>query len=181
VLTARRNRLLAWNSIRMQLLALLWRLFLARYCRIVVLTLSKCWHSSGTFCSLLSTDAIFSVSCYILFLFFAWSCYTVLLSITLLFSYCIFLSFCCLFHQSGSSSVLTRRAKHAVPTLESSSWGVDGETGQLVDMKDYGVWEPVVVKRQSVKTAIEVCRLEEWCWSAYWKRIFIFIFWNWIF
>lgn len=52
--------------------------------------------------------------------------------------------------------VLTQlRAKHAVPTLESSSWGVDGDSGQLVDMKEFGVWEPVVVKRQSVKTAIE--------------------------
>ena len=36
------------------------------------------------------------------------------------------------------------------------SWGVDGETGKIVDMKDYGVWEPFSVKAQTIKTAIEV-------------------------
>jgi T-complex protein 1 subunit gamma len=48
------------------------------------------------------------------------------------------------------------RAKHAKPTLESSLWGVDGDTGNIVDMNDFGVWEPSVVKRQTIKTAIEV-------------------------
>ena len=36
------------------------------------------------------------------------------------------------------------------------SWGVDGETGSIVDMKDYGIWEPYAVKAQVYKTAIEV-------------------------
>ena len=50
--------------------------------------------------------------------------------------------------------VLTRmRAKHAEGH---SSWGLDGDTGALVDMKEYGVWEPEAIKLQSVKTAIEV-------------------------
>ncbi|OBT80336.1 T-complex protein 1 subunit gamma [Pseudogymnoascus sp. 05NY08] len=49
--------------------------------------------------------------------------------------------------------VLTElRAKHAEG---GSSWGIDGETGKLVDMKEYGVWEPEAVKLQSIKTAIE--------------------------
>lgn len=26
------------------------------------------------------------------------------------------------------------------------SWGVDGEIGKVVDMKDYGIWELFVVK-----------------------------------
>ena len=51
--------------------------------------------------------------------------------------------------------VLTElRAKHAEG---GSSWGIDGETGKLVDMKEYGIWEPEAVKLQSIKTAIEVC------------------------
>lgn len=46
------------------------------------------------------------------------------------------------------------RAKHAEGK---SSWGVNGDSGALVDMKDYGVWEPEAIKVQSMKTAIEVC------------------------
>ncbi len=37
-----------------------------------------------------------------------------------------------------------------------SSWGINGETGGIADMKKYGVWEPEAVKLQSIKTAIEV-------------------------
>ena len=49
--------------------------------------------------------------------------------------------------------VLTRlRAKHAE---SQSTWGLDGDTGAVVDMKEYGVWEPEAIKLQSVKTAIE--------------------------
>lgn len=45
------------------------------------------------------------------------------------------------------------RAKHAEGH---HSWGVDGDNGKVVDMKEYGVWEPEAVKLQSIKTAIEV-------------------------
>lgn len=44
------------------------------------------------------------------------------------------------------------RAKHATGQ---STWGINGETGQLADMKELGVWEPFVVKTQSFKTAVE--------------------------
>jgi len=44
------------------------------------------------------------------------------------------------------------RAKHASGM---STWGINGETGELADMKDLGVWEPFVVKTQSLKTAME--------------------------
>jgi len=60
-----------------------------------------------------------------------------------------------LIQNSGNSPirVLTQlRAKHAEG---GSSWGVDGDAGRLVDMKEYGVWEPMAVKMQSVKTAVE--------------------------
>lgn len=49
--------------------------------------------------------------------------------------------------------VLTQlRAKHA---NGEHSFGIDGHNGKVVDMKDYGIWEPNAVKVQTVKTAIE--------------------------
>mmetsp|Transcript_32792 Transcript_32792/g.72211 ORF Transcript_32792/g.72211 Transcript_32792/m.72211 type:complete len:529 (+) Transcript_32792:167-1753(+) len=45
------------------------------------------------------------------------------------------------------------RAKH--DSGEGSSWGVDGCTGQAVDMYKLGIWEPYCVKSQTLKTAIE--------------------------
>ncbi|KUI67207.1 T-complex protein 1 subunit gamma [Cytospora mali] len=44
------------------------------------------------------------------------------------------------------------RAKHAEGK---STWGINGDTGGLADMKEYGVWEPQAIKLQSIKTAIE--------------------------
>ena len=46
------------------------------------------------------------------------------------------------------------QAKHAQPN--STTWGIDGNTGAIVDMKTFGVWEPVSVKQQVYKTAVEV-------------------------
>ena len=37
-----------------------------------------------------------------------------------------------------------------------TTWGVNGETGELVDMKELKIWEPLAVKLQTVKTAVEV-------------------------
>merc|ERR1711988_1009362 len=45
------------------------------------------------------------------------------------------------------------RAKHAGG--ENVNWGIDGEKGVLADMSELGVWEPVAVKSQTIKTAIE--------------------------
>ncbi|RUS79981.1 hypothetical protein EGW08_012246 [Elysia chlorotica] len=49
------------------------------------------------------------------------------------------------------------RAKHAQPN--NTTWGIDGTTGQIVDMKAFGVWEPLSVKQQVYKTAIETAIL----------------------
>lgn len=60
-----------------------------------------------------------------------------------------------LIQNAGASPIrlLTQlRAKHAEGK---STWGVDGDTGAIVDMKTYGVWEPQAVKLQSIKTAVE--------------------------
>ena len=40
-------------------------------------------------------------------------------------------------------------------TVRNCTWGINGETGKLVDMNEYGIWEPVSVKAQTIKTAIE--------------------------
>merc|ERR1711988_2081177 len=45
------------------------------------------------------------------------------------------------------------RAKHAGG--ENVTFGVDGEKGCLCDMEQLGVWEPVAVKQQTIKTAVE--------------------------
>merc|ERR1719446_1703310 len=47
----------------------------------------------------------------------------------------------------------TLRAKHAAGA--NITWGIDGEKGELADMKELGVWEPLTVKMQTIKTAVE--------------------------
>eukprot|EP00539_Tryblionella_compressa_P015919 CAMPEP_0178847404 /NCGR_PEP_ID=MMETSP0746-20121128/18645_1 /TAXON_ID=913974 /ORGANISM="Nitzschia punctata, Strain CCMP561" /LENGTH=486 /DNA_ID=CAMNT_0020512049 /DNA_START=39 /DNA_END=1498 /DNA_ORIENTATION=- len=49
------------------------------------------------------------------------------------------------------------RAKHAAAAGngEKCHVGVNGITGELVDMNDLGIWEPYSVKVQTIKTAIE--------------------------
>jgi len=52
--------------------------------------------------------------------------------------------------------VLTElRAKHASDPEKNFSFGIDGMKGTVADMKDLGIWEPVTVKTQTIKTAIE--------------------------
>lgn len=68
-----------------------------------------------------------------------------------------------LIQNAGSSPirVLTQlRAKHAEDANKTGAqgggtWGIDGEAGKVVDMKEFGVWEPQAVKLQSIKTAVE--------------------------
>lgn len=49
------------------------------------------------------------------------------------------------------------RAKHAAALSagNTSTWGIDGKKGELVDMAELKVWEPLMVKTQTLKTAIE--------------------------
>ncbi|KAI0295361.1 T-complex protein 1 [Multifurca ochricompacta] len=48
------------------------------------------------------------------------------------------------------------RAKHA---NGEHSWGIDGDTGEIVDMKTYKLYESASVKIQTFKTAIEAARV----------------------
>jgi T-complex protein 1 subunit gamma len=47
------------------------------------------------------------------------------------------------------------RTKHNLPDFQGSSWGVNGTTGEAVDMHKLGIWEPYCVKTQTLKTSIE--------------------------
>jgi T-complex protein 1 subunit gamma len=49
------------------------------------------------------------------------------------------------------------RAKHAAALSAGTTcqWGIDGKKGELVDMAELKIWEPYMVKTQTIKTAIE--------------------------
>merc|ERR550532_2992817 len=51
------------------------------------------------------------------------------------------------------------RAKHAKEEEKNVNWGINGETGELADMSALGIWEPLSVKLQVFKTAIETAIL----------------------
>lgn len=55
-------------------------------------------------------------------------------------------------------TITALRAKHAAG-LENKTWGIDGESGKLIDMKELNIWEPLAVKMQAYKTAIETAVL----------------------
>ncbi len=46
------------------------------------------------------------------------------------------------------------RAKHSLGA-EGLHYGIDGNTGKIADMRDANVWDPLAVKQQTFKTAIE--------------------------
>lgn len=60
-------------------------------------------------------------------------------------------------------TVTQLRAKHAASCDEAAksgekkkcNWGINGTSGELVDMDVHGIWEPFSVKVQTIKTAIE--------------------------
>ena len=59
---------------------------------------------------------------------------------------------------SLSRRTLTKlRAKHA--ETATSTFGINGLTGEIADMKELGVWEPYEVKVQTMKTAIEAAAM----------------------
>lgn len=51
------------------------------------------------------------------------------------------------------------RAKHASDPLGNKNWGIDGIKGELVDMETLGIWEPLAVKQETFKTAVEAANL----------------------
>ena len=47
------------------------------------------------------------------------------------------------------------RAKHAVGDEASRTWGVDGNQGKIINVAEAGLWEPMAVRVQTIKTAVE--------------------------
>lgn len=47
------------------------------------------------------------------------------------------------------------RAKHAPADGSGKMWGINGNTGKIEDMEVADIWDPVSVKVQTYKTAIE--------------------------
>jgi T-complex protein 1 subunit gamma len=59
------------------------------------------------------------------------------------------------------------RAKHASNALSNDGdnkqvfWGVNGETGEITNIRELEIWEPLAVKKQIFKTSIEVSSNDE--------------------
>jgi len=60
-----------------------------------------------------------------------------------------------LVQNAGGNAMRTLTALRAKHAEGHHSWGVDGDTGKVVDMKVYGLYESAAVKVQTLKTAIE--------------------------
>uniref|UniRef100_A0A673Y2A7 T-complex protein 1 subunit gamma n=2 Tax=Salmo trutta TaxID=8032 RepID=A0A673Y2A7_SALTR len=65
-----------------------------------------------------------------------------------------------LIQNCGASTIRVLTSLRAKHTLEAcASWGVNGETGTLADMMELGICEPLAVKAQTYKTAVETAIL----------------------
>uniref|UniRef100_A0A672ZEF9 T-complex protein 1 subunit gamma n=1 Tax=Sphaeramia orbicularis TaxID=375764 RepID=A0A672ZEF9_9TELE len=65
-----------------------------------------------------------------------------------------------LIQNCGASTIRVLTSLRAKHTQEDGlTWGVDGETGCLSDMTSLGIWEPLAVKAQTYKTAVETAIL----------------------
>lgn len=65
-----------------------------------------------------------------------------------------------LIQNCGASTIRVLTSLRAKHTQEGcSNWGVNGETGALVDVMELGVFEPLAVKAQTYKTAMETAVL----------------------
>merc|ERR1719245_1427798 len=56
-------------------------------------------------------------------------------------------------------TITALRAKHAHDQEKNVNWGINGQTGEIADMAALGIWEPLAVKLQVYKTAMETAIL----------------------
>lgn len=59
----------------------------------------------------------------------------------------------------GASTIRTLTALRAKHAAGETTFGINGETGDIVDMKTLGIWEPLSVKLQVYKTGVETAIL----------------------
>ena len=64
-----------------------------------------------------------------------------------------------LIQNCGGNSIKTLTALRAKHANGEHSWGVDGNSGKIVEMKEYGLYESAAVRIQTLKTAIEVSKI----------------------
>ncbi|KAI0247897.1 T-complex protein 1 [Lactifluus subvellereus] len=64
-----------------------------------------------------------------------------------------------LVQNAGGNAIRALTALRAKHSGGEHSWGIDGETGEIVDMKTYKLYESASVKIQTFKTAIEASRV----------------------
>lgn len=80
-----------------------------------------------------------------------------------------------LIQNAGASPIRVLTQLRAKQSEGKSTFGVDGDTGAIVDMKELGVWEPQQVKMQSVKTAVEsaclLLRVDDICSAKSAKQV----------
>ena len=57
------------------------------------------------------------------------------------------------------------RAKHAQDPDKNWTWGINGQTGELADMEQLGIWDPLAVRLQALKTGIETVTLSVFKWN----------------
>lgn len=57
------------------------------------------------------------------------------------------------------TALRAKHASHTVGDTAACNWGINGETGEIADMKEKGIWEPLSVKMQVYKTAVETAIL----------------------
>jgi T-complex protein 1 subunit gamma len=68
--------------------------------------------------------------------------------------------YCAVLHLQNCGANVIRlltelRTKHTSDGKAGASWGVNGTTGASADMYKLGIWEPYVVKTQTVMRAFE--------------------------
>ena len=61
-------------------------------------------------------------------------------------------------HSFSCRAITSLKAKHA-ESADNHSWGIDGMTGQVRDMKVAGVWDPFAVRMQVYKSAVETAMM----------------------
>ncbi|KAK5221277.1 T-complex protein 1 subunit gamma [Exophiala xenobiotica] len=80
-----------------------------------------------------------------------------------------------LIQNAGASPIRILTQLRAKQAEGKSTFGIDGDTGNVVDMKEYGVWEPEAVKTQSIKTAVEsaclLLRVDDICGAKSAKQV----------
>jgi T-complex protein 1 subunit gamma len=66
------------------------------------------------------------------------------------------------------------RAKHALESEKNVNWGINGETGELADMSQLGIWEPLSVKLQVYNRLPVPCHYFRVAYRLIWTQIDLF-------